>query len=104
MIWPWRDRKELSEEALEMHRLAELYVNEYHHARMQSVETALITRIEEIEGRVPSNEEVVRHGKHLIWPDGHEEYWWKRTLIAACESGRAEAFTEKLEPRFRVDP
>lgn len=41
------------------------------------IELALITRIEEIEGRVPSDQEVKCHSMKYIYPDGKEIYKWR---------------------------
>ena len=41
----------------------------------QAYEHALITQIEEIEGRVPSNAEVSQHGYAIALPDGHFTLW-----------------------------
>ena len=41
------------------------------------VERMLITMLEEIEGRVPTNEEVSRFACRMIFPDGTQTYTWK---------------------------
>jgi len=51
--------------------------NEIMRARMAVIELRLITRIEETEGRVPSNDEVRRHGRIIVSPDGIRHYTWK---------------------------
>ena len=52
-----------------------------HRNLLQKVEERLVARIEELEGRVPSNEEVARHGHRVIYPDGKQEYTWKGMKI-----------------------
>lgn len=32
-------------------------------------------------GRRPSNEEVARRGRRVIWPDGKVEWLWDKTII-----------------------
>lgn len=52
-------------------------------ARMvnQAVEAELVKQVEGIEGRVPSNEEVAKHGFCGILPDGRREYKWRGNTI-----------------------
>jgi hypothetical protein len=45
--------------------------------RNRVVERMLITMLEEIEGRVPTNEEVTRFALRKIFPDGTQTYFWK---------------------------
>lgn len=49
--------------------------------RLRAIDRALITAIEIVEGRVPSEEEVSRHGQKTVWPNvpGKEgvHYYWK---------------------------
>lgn len=56
-------------------------VSEIWGSRIKGIEKALITAIEVIEGRVPSNEEVKKYGWRMIYPDGSEEYLWKDIVI-----------------------
>jgi hypothetical protein len=41
------------------------------------IERCLLGAIEQIEGRVPTNDEVMAHGRRLIHPDGKQTYTWK---------------------------
>lgn len=45
------------------------------------VERFLITNLEIIEGRVPSNEEVARFAMKIQWPDGSCEFRWRGKTI-----------------------
>jgi hypothetical protein len=42
-----------------------------------AVELALITRLEQIEGRVPTNAEVAAHALQAIYPSGTREFKWR---------------------------
>jgi hypothetical protein len=58
----------------------------------RQIELALVTRIEEIEGRVPSNEEIAKYGiKQYETRSGKVEYHWKGIPIV-----RAEGFPMKI--------
>lgn len=46
-----------------------------------AIDRALIGRIEQIEGRVPADEEIEANGCKLIYPDGRYEYQWKGKSI-----------------------
>jgi hypothetical protein len=58
---------------------SDLYKWAYELARKQAAETELrlITMIEEIEGRVPTNEEVAAYGQRNIYPDGTVTLTWR---------------------------
>lgn len=45
------------------------------------IERRLIARLEEIEGRVPNNDEVRRYAKRFIFPDGRSVFTWKGAQI-----------------------
>lgn len=59
---------------------------------IQRIELSLVTRIEEIEGRVASNEEVARYAHRVIYPDGVSLYTWKGQPIVRV-----------IPPSFRQD-
>lgn len=52
--------------------------------RSDAIEKALITRIEEIEGRVPSDAEVAHYAQKEIHPDGTEIIYWKGIPIVVA--------------------
>lgn len=56
-------------------------VNQVAHLRMSAIELWLVTEIEKIEGRVPSNDEVRRHGLIAVSPDGVRHYTWKGEIL-----------------------
>jgi len=52
------------------------------HKEIQAkIEERLVTRIEELEGRVPTDEEVSQHGLRVTFPDGRVLYSWKGTPV-----------------------
>lgn len=61
-----------------------------HIARMwaEEVELLLIKELEKIEGRVPNNDEVSRHGHCLIHCDGARDYQWKGKTVLRIDSWR----------------
>lgn len=55
------------------------------HALNTQVELSLVTRIEEIEGRVPSNAEIMQFGLRVVGPDAGSTWLWKTTPIVRVE-------------------
>lgn len=49
--------------------------------RNARIERELIRQIEIIEGRVPSNGDIKKHALCLCYPNGDEEWTWKRKPI-----------------------
>lgn len=50
------------------------------------IEKRVVARLEEIEGRVPTNDEVALHGNRLVYPDGKQEIQWKGVTILRIHS------------------
>lgn len=50
-------------------------------ARSFQIEWKLIRQIEQLEGRVPTNEEVTKYGEHVIHEDRSESFSWKGQLL-----------------------
>lgn len=48
---------------------------------LTETEQTLLARIEQIEGRVPTNQEVARYGLCTVHPNGVQAWTWKGTLI-----------------------
>lgn len=48
-------------------------------------DTMLIGLIEEIEGRVPTNQELAEHCFCGLFPDGYSEFKWKGNTIMVCD-------------------
>lgn len=58
----------------------------------KKLDTAMIGIIEEVEGRVPTNAEIMEHCKRLIHPDGEWEYKWRgRTILHVLFQAPGEA-------------
>lgn len=70
--------------------------------RQRAVERALRESIMLFEGgRMPDEAEVRLHGRHLIWPDGHEEFYWKGRFAVGV-AGRDDPAGEPVsQPRGR---
>lgn len=54
---------------------------EYARAVIGQVESILIEKIESLEGRVPTTEEVKKFGRKEIHQDGRVEYKWHGQLV-----------------------
>jgi len=64
---------------------------------LRAVDQMVIGRIEQIEGRVPSDTELARYG-HCIKQQGHPDQWtWRGELIATAEMDIAAG-------RYRIKP
>lgn len=50
-------------------------------AAQKEVARLLITKMEEIEGHVPTDAEIAAHGRCLIYPDRTKEWTWRGTVI-----------------------
>lgn len=53
--------------------------------RAELIERTLVTMVEAVEGRVPSNDEVRRYGQRLVHRDGKESYVWRGELLFNVE-------------------
>lgn len=74
-------------------QIAEQYV--------RTKELALITHVEQIEGRVPTNEEVSKYGKMYLscWDTTWEEFHWKNKPVFRIERIFSEgSFTVQVTP------
>lgn len=67
-------------------------------ALMKAIDDALIGRVEEIEGRVPNNDELKRHACTYTHANGRRDYFWKGKAIGRVMPPTAE------EPRFTILP
>jgi hypothetical protein len=52
---------------------------------VRCTEAKLIERVEALEGRVPTNDEIKRYGARGIHPDGREEWKWRGITILIVE-------------------
>lgn len=55
-----------------------------------NLEKAVLTRIEEIEGRVPANHEVRLYGKKIAQADGGQEIFWRNRPVAKLIAPKPE--------------
>lgn len=60
--------------------------SDIHRKWIQLIERTLVGAIEQIEGRVPTNEEVKLHGKRVVNTDRSETYTWKGQPIISISS------------------
>lgn len=56
-------------------------MNEFMDQFYAEIERRLITVIENIEGRVPTNDEVREHCHRAVYPDGRQEIKWKGVTV-----------------------
>ena len=64
---------------------------------MRQTDQLLIGRVEEIEGRVPTNHEIKQHAFCGLYPDGRKEYKWKGVAILTVMPPR---FDDKTHSHF----
>lgn len=57
-------------------------ISDYYRRVAAEVELRLVTNIKEIEGRVPTNDEVARYGQCAIHVNGDTEYKWRGQTVA----------------------
>lgn len=48
---------------------------------MRKVDERMSSRVQELEGRMPTHEEIAQHGLKVCFPDGRTEYHWKDRKI-----------------------
>ena len=49
------------------------------------IKTCIITQLEQIEDRVPTNQEMLDHGREIGFDDGSKQFTWKHELILQME-------------------
>lgn len=64
------------------------------------VERNLIGAVEELEGRVPTNREVLEHAAKILHPDGTIVYTWKHRPIVVIERDSMKCEDGKM--RFEI--
>lgn len=66
--------------------------------RLAVIERELITVLEELLGRVPSNHEVKANARRLVHPDGREDFkWGDRTLFTVYPMDRIDIDEVKIQ-------
>lgn len=60
-------------------------MREISEAHLQATEAALTKAVVQIEGRMPSNDEIKLHGQKLMWPSGKVVWTWKGQTILEQE-------------------
>lgn len=72
--------------------------------RQKLVEKHLVGAIEQLEGRVPTNEEVARYGRTESRRDGSETYFWKDrpVLIVSATKFVGEGDTKVVGWEFQT--
>jgi hypothetical protein len=62
------------------------------------IDLHLITRVEEIEGHVPSNDEIALHARRTVFRTGKQQYTWRGVTILIVNPPTADnpayTFTE----------
>lgn len=76
-------------------------MTELHRFVLRNTEHHLVGIIERLEGRVPSNDEVRRHGACGIYPNGMCEYKWRGRSILLVHPAEADDMG-KIQVRFDV--